>query len=180
MEFKEYLQESEYLAWERYDENRLLDILKGSYDIVKGAAQTGAGVMTVGDEALAKIVGDGQKGRMKRGFQGIKKGILGAGGGLKKIVVGGEKNKKTKKQLNPTATTKTVQKSTSSPLWQKLVSQYATAKTQKEKREIQSKMAQVDPVVYQQTLKAAQPRKPRPSTDPSGRLRSGGFRKGLI
>jgi hypothetical protein len=188
MEFKQYLEESEYLIWEQCNENRLLDILKGSFDIVKGAAQTGAGIMTVGDEALAKMVGDGQKGRMRKGFQGITKGVGSAAGGVKKIVVGDKNIKPQAALVKQTTPAKQATQVTSikqaapkspkkpNPLWQKLVAQYAAAKTQEEKRKLQSQLAQADPAAYQQSLKAALPRK-RPATDPAGRLRSGRPRK---
>ena len=100
MRFKEFIFKEECDLFERcdqinnewlYDES-LFDILKGGYNVLKGSARAGAGAMTVGDEILSKMVGQGQQGRLSRGLSGIKTGGWEVLHGLRQAVVGSPRN----------------------------------------------------------------------------------------
>lgn len=69
MEFREFFEEQE-----KMDES-LLGLAKSGWGIAKGIGNTYAGAMTMGDEALAKMVGQGSKGRFGRGSGQFKRGI---------------------------------------------------------------------------------------------------------
>lgn len=99
MQFKEYLEEEKRLELEllesiyREDPNwiadeSVMDIVKGAGRVIKGVAQTGAGFMSMGDEAIARAMGDGTKGRFKGGWDRLSKGIGNIGSGVKQVVVG--------------------------------------------------------------------------------------------
>ena len=83
MTFKEYVA--------RKDET-VLDILKGTGNLIKGTAQTGAGLLSVGDEALAKAMGQGTKGRMTGGFRQIGTGLGNIGYGTRQALIGSSPN----------------------------------------------------------------------------------------
>lgn len=112
MEFKEYLLKEEFdeqcRLFEQCDainhdwmmDESLWDIAKGGWNAAKGLARAGAGAMTLGDEAIAKSMGQGTKGRMGRGWGnlagGIRQAFLGSPNKSRKeddgsVVVGGEK-----------------------------------------------------------------------------------------
>lgn len=112
MEFKEYLLKEEFdeqcRLFEQCDainhdwmmDESLWDIAKGGWNTAKGLARAGAGAMTLGDEAIAKSMGQGTKGRMGRGWGniagGIRQAFLGSPNKSRKdddgnVVVGGEK-----------------------------------------------------------------------------------------
>lgn len=102
MEFKQYLENelnAELDLFEQiYQEDpdwigeSLFDIARGAGNIVRGAAQSGAGLMSIGDEALAKMMGDGTKGRMKGGWSGLARGVGNMGKGVRQILVGSPQN----------------------------------------------------------------------------------------
>jgi hypothetical protein len=101
VEFREYLENELALElrlfegiyqedpdWMSRTDESLLDIAKGVGGVIKGAVQSGSGLMSMGDEALARAVGDPTKGRMKGGWNRFAKGIGNIGGGLRQAVVG--------------------------------------------------------------------------------------------
>ena len=75
MEFREYLERETRLEFELFksihlDQGRIadesvMDIVKGAGKVIKGVAQSGAGIMSMGDEAIARAMGDGTKGRFR-------------------------------------------------------------------------------------------------------------------
>lgn len=69
MDFRQFFEEQE-----KVDES-LLGLAKSGWNIAKGVANTGGGLMTVGDEALAKLVGQGTKGRMGMGARQLGRGL---------------------------------------------------------------------------------------------------------
>lgn len=69
MEFREFFEEQE-----KMDES-LLGLAKGGLGIAKGLGNTFAGAMTMGDEALAKMMGQGTKGRFARGSGRFGRGV---------------------------------------------------------------------------------------------------------
>jgi hypothetical protein len=102
VEFKQYLENenaSELDLFEQiYQEDpdwigeSLFDIARGAGNFIKGAAQSGAGMMSIGDEALARMMGDGTKGRMKRGWDGLSTGVGNMGKGVRQALVGSPQN----------------------------------------------------------------------------------------
>lgn len=88
MEFREFFEEQE-----RIDES-LLGLAKGAWGITKGVANTAAGAMTMGDEAIAKIMGQGTKGRFSRGSDRFSRGV-------RQIFVGDPPKKEPAEQPNP-------------------------------------------------------------------------------
>lgn len=69
MEFREFLEKQE-----KMDES-LLGLAKGGLGIAKGLGNTFAGAMTMGDETLAKMMGQGTRGRFARGSSRFGKGV---------------------------------------------------------------------------------------------------------
>lgn len=193
--FNEWLKEKqEFELWENaiLDES-FLDIIKGLANTGVGAFRTGSGFMTVGDEALAKLMGQGTKGRMKDGADEFKKGLRQMFIGLPK-----EKTKDPVKEpiqqiqvqipdpvkepvpVKQTSTTEAQpkQKNISKQpekqiekepdLWDMLIKKYKSAKTKQERRAIQIQLAKADPVKYQQALKRAEQLKLRSKAIESG------------
>lgn len=71
-----------------------LDLLgEGIWDVGAGLLRSADGAATVGDEALAKLVGQGQRGRMRRGLSDFA-------GGLRRAVLG-QKAPQKKTRQNP-------------------------------------------------------------------------------
>lgn len=70
MDFAEFLTEEE--GFEAIYESALDE---GLWDIAAGGARVFGGAMTVPDEAIARLMGAGTKGRMARGFGDIKGGL---------------------------------------------------------------------------------------------------------
>lgn len=64
MHFREFLEKQE----------KSESVMRTAWNAVAGTARAGAGLMTVGDEVLAGIMGDGTKGRMRRGVDQIRAG----------------------------------------------------------------------------------------------------------
>lgn len=195
--FNEWLKEKqEFELWENaFLDESFLDIIKGLANTGVGAFRTGSGFMTVGDEALAKLMGQGTKGRMKDGADEFKKG-------LRQMFIGLPKEKA--KALEPikepiqqiastpnpveepikqTPTPEIQQKQKNSPtkqpqpekqiekepdLWDQLIKKYKAAKTKQERRAIQIQLAKADPVKYQQALKRAEQLKLRSKAIESG------------
>jgi len=112
MEFKEYILKQEFdeqcRLFEQCDainhdwmmDESLWDMAKGAWNTAAGVARAGAGAMTIGDEAIAKAMGQGTKGRMGRGWGnlagGVRQTFVGSPNKSRKeddgsVVVGGEK-----------------------------------------------------------------------------------------
>jgi hypothetical protein len=99
VQFKEYLEEQNRLELELFEsihqedpswiDESVMDIVRGTGRVIKGVAQAGSGVMSMGDEALARAVGDGTKGRFKGGWSRFARGVGNIGSGVKQAVVGG-------------------------------------------------------------------------------------------
>lgn len=172
MQFKEFLLKSEAI-----ENESLLDIAKGSWN-------TFAGGMTVGDELLAKMMGDGTKGRMSGGFKQLGKG-------LKQITVGDSPKKEPEPKtqtIQPQPTARKIRKIRKQPqrtqtnpvpflkelerieknkerikqqpeAWVRLVQMYKVAKTAEERKEIRRKMQLVSPSLYQQAVEAGKNRR---------------------
>lgn len=163
LNFNEWLKEEEFKLFEEiYTKESVIDVLKGAVGAGRGLFKAGHGFMTMGDEALAKMVGDGTKGRLKKGWSDFS-------GGLKDMFVGTSKQKQkltiqpaddaqhtqTKTVEKPTAATKTVEKPTPSETWEDVAKKYNSATSEKERRAIQVRLAQIDPVKYQKALERA-------------------------
>lgn len=171
LNFNDWLIEEEFKLWEEvYTKESILDILKGAYGTGKGLLRAGHGFMTVGDEALAKMVGDGTKGRMTQGWKDL-------GGGLKDVFIGGSPKPKhepivktIEKPAQPVAaknpepivrknekqpTIQTTTQDSTKETWEDLAKQYNAATSEKERRALQIRLAQTDPVKYQQALERA-------------------------
>lgn len=98
MEFREYLEEQSRLELELFEsiyqedpgwiDESVMDIVRGTGRVIKGVAQAGSGVMSMGDEALARAVGDGTKGRFKGGWSRFARGVGNIGSGVKQALVG--------------------------------------------------------------------------------------------
>jgi hypothetical protein len=99
VQFREYLEEETRLEFELFEsihledqdwiaDESVMDILRGTGRVIKGVAQTGSGIMSMGDEALARAVGDGTKGRFKGGWDRFARGVGNIGSGVKQAVVG--------------------------------------------------------------------------------------------
>lgn len=99
MQFREYLEEETRLEFELFEsihledqdwiaDESVMDILRGTGRVIKGVAQTGSGIMSMGDEALARAVGDGTKGRFRGGWDRFARGVGNIGSGVKQAVVG--------------------------------------------------------------------------------------------
>ena len=98
MEFREYLERETRLEFELFksihlDQGRIadesvMDIVKGAGKVIKGVAQSGAGIMSMGDEAIARAMGDGTKGRFRGGWDRFSRGVGGIGSGVKQAMVG--------------------------------------------------------------------------------------------
>ena len=71
------------------------DMARGAWNTGVGAAKSVAGALTMGDEALARSMGQGTKGRFKRGWEGFK-------GGLKQTFVGAPKQPQQQAQSKQT------------------------------------------------------------------------------
>ena len=98
MNFREFLEEQENI-----DES-LWDVAKGTWGVAKGVANAAAGAMTMGDEAIAKMVGDGARWpRMRRGREQF-------GRGMRQIFVGEPKT-----EAEPGAKIKSEPEDTSEP-----------------------------------------------------------------
>lgn len=100
MEFREYIEKENRLEFELFEsvhlenpdwiaDESVMDIVRGAGRVIKGAAQTGAGIMSMGDEAIARAMGDGTKGRFKGGWDRFARGVGNIGSGVKQAVVGG-------------------------------------------------------------------------------------------
>lgn len=181
MYFNKWLKEEEF---DLFNEYLLNDSLKGIAQGVLGAGRgvlgagkaafrTLDGAMTVGDELLSKMVGQGTKGRMRSGLNNFA-------GGVRDFVVGPKPSVKPTDQQPKQ--TKTNQVQTAQPLqqqpqtsqtksvspnvgfmppyfantWDELAQSYKVAKTRQEKDAIQKKLAILDPIKYQQALKKAE------------------------
>jgi hypothetical protein len=99
VQFREYLEEEKRLELELLEsiyqedpgwiaDESVMDILRGTGRVIKGVAQTGSGIMSMGDEALSRAVGDGTKGRFKGGWDRFARGVGNIGSGVKQAVVG--------------------------------------------------------------------------------------------
>jgi hypothetical protein len=84
--------------WMRHDET-LLDIVKGAGRVAKGAVQSGVGIMSMGDEALSRLVGDPTTGRMKSGWDRFARGAGNVAGGVKQALVGGSPSPEPRPQM---------------------------------------------------------------------------------
>lgn len=189
--FSEWLKEEEFKLWEEIYNESLWDMLKGAGGAARGLLRAGHGFMTVGDEALAKMVGDGTKGRMTQGWKDL-------GGGLRDAVVGKPKKEPTQtpatapessfktasnpeikiKSTTQTSSPATAQEKTSSPAgpaktsWDDLVKKYNSTTSKEERRRIQVQLAQLDPIRYQQALENAYKLKLRKHAMRSGAARA--------
>lgn len=67
MQFREFLEKEEKTE-------SIMGVAKAGWNALAGTARTGAGIMTVGDEILAGLMGDGTKGRMRTGVDQIRRG----------------------------------------------------------------------------------------------------------
>ena len=102
MEFRDYLENEKRLEQELFEQiyqndpdwivESVLDILKGAGKVIKGTAQSGSGLLSMGDETIARMVGDGTKGRFKGGLDRIARGLGNIGSGVRQALVG-EPNK---------------------------------------------------------------------------------------
>jgi hypothetical protein len=98
VEFREHLENETRLEQELFEQiyqedpdwigESVLDILKGAGRVVKGAAQSGSGLLSMGDEAVARMVGDGTKGRFKGGWDRLSRGVGNIGSGVRQALVG--------------------------------------------------------------------------------------------
>jgi len=99
VQFREYLEEEKRLELEIFEsiyqedpgwiaDESVMDILRGTGRAIKGVAQAGSGFMSMGDEAIAKAMGDGTKGRFKGGWDRFARGMGNIGSGVKQAVVG--------------------------------------------------------------------------------------------
>jgi hypothetical protein len=190
--FLEWLKEEEFKLWEELHTESLLDVLKGAGGAARGLLRSGKGFMTVGDESLAKMMGDGTKGRMTQGMKDL-------GGGLRDAIIGSNNKKNTTQSLRPgavqtSATPKevsskikiksqtsqpaTASKEVSPPAaqkqtsWDDLAKKYNSATSKEEKRRIQVQLAQSDPIKYQQALENAYKLKLRRHAMRSGAARA--------
>jgi len=110
VEFREYLENETRLEFELFEsihledqgwiaDESVMDIVKGTGRVIKGVAQSGAGLMSMGDEAIARAMGDGTRGRFKGGWDRFARGVGGIGSGVKQAVVGGPKASPSVEQL---------------------------------------------------------------------------------
>jgi len=175
MNFSEFLLEEEQLD---LLSGALLD--EGLWDIGAGLLQSAGGALTVGDEALAKMVGQGRKGRMSSGFGNLT-------GGIRRALVG-RPQQPAAPQRSAAADIEAVAKE-----FERLKGAYKQAASMKDKnlmRQIRARMYRVDPAAYadlvarsQQKRKEAERKRwasvaaaPEPETPEGffGRLSAGG------
>lgn len=98
MEFREYLENEQRLEFELFERIHLedpewigesvLDIVKGGGRFIKGVAQSGAGLMDMGDEAIARAMGARSTGRFQSGWERLGRGVGNMGSGFRQAVVG--------------------------------------------------------------------------------------------
>jgi hypothetical protein len=154
MEFREFLEKQEC-------NESLKGVVKSGWNAIKGVAKAGSGLMTIGDEAIAKAVGQGTKGRMTRGLSQFKTGV-------RQLLVDDKpkiKSEPTKSKPDPEPTkskpdltkpkpeksqkTKPIEpKSKKEIEWERLTDLHRRAKTSTEKKDIQRRMASADPDRY--------------------------------
>lgn len=160
MEFREFFEKQQ-----KQDES-LKGIATNALNVLVGAARTGAGAMTIGDEALAKLVGQGTKGRMTSGVNQFKRG-------LKQVFIGDPKDTQLKapqpvepqpqlppqnskpqeKKPEPRPIAKTKKVKTKEEKWNELAKKLKEAKTLREREEIQKQMGLLDPIKYGQIFR---------------------------
>jgi hypothetical protein len=124
----------------------LLD--EGLWDIGAGLARSAAGALTVGDEALAKAVGQGTKGRMSRGASDFV-------GGLHRAVFGRPQ------QAAPDQTQRTsaAEIEAVAKEFERLKKAYKQAESLKDRnlmRRIRARMYSVDPAAYAELVARSQ------------------------
>lgn len=132
MDFSEFLLEEEQLD---LLSEALFD--EGLWDIGAGLMQSAGGALTVGDEALAKMMGQGRKGRMSRGAGNLV-------GGLRRALVG--RPQPPTPQRNPADEIEAVAKE-----FERLKKAYKQAESMKDRnlmRQIRGRMYRVDPAAY--------------------------------
>lgn len=191
MEFREYLEKETRLEFKLFEsihledqgwiaDESVMDIVKGAGKVIKGAAQSGAGLMSMGDEAIARAMGDGTKGRFKGGWDGFSKGVGGIGSGVKQAMVGAPV-KKTPVSRSQSAPVNDVPDS-SAPLKKKpllikvakdervasglqsLIDQYRASKSEGERNRLLAVMSMKYPKWYQPKLAQAKNREMRGRT----------------
>lgn len=133
MNFSEFLREEDELD---LLSEALVD--EGLWDIGAGMLQSAGGALTVGDEALAKMVGQGQKGRMGRGASDFA-------GGIRRAVFG-----RPQQQAVPqTSSAEEIQAVAKE--FERLKKAYKQAESMKDRnlmRQIRARMYRVDPAAY--------------------------------
>lgn len=185
MEFKEFVEKEELELFHeaiQLDES-LLNVAKGIAGTGMGLLKAGSGAMTIGDEALAKMVGSGTKGRMTRGWKNL-------GGGLRDAIIG-KPSQKPQQQTAPSvpqqqntppvpqqavrqAPQQKVQtrpanqwdkiksqmdggsKVKQPDYWVRLVDQYKSAGTRAERDEVARKMRLANPTLFMQAVRRAE------------------------
>lgn len=194
MEFREYLEKETRLEFELFEsvhledqdwiaDESVMDIVRGAGRVIKGVAQTGSGIMSMGDEALARAVGDGTKGRFKGGWDRFARGVGNIGSGVKQAVVGGPSAPSVAQSTSSVARpSPSVQRASSSaspeasvqkkrPLklkvgkeekiesdLQSLINQYRAAKSSGDRNRILAVIAMRHPKWYQEKLSQARNR----------------------
>lgn len=186
MQFREYLEEEKRLEFELFEsiylddqgwiaDESVMDILRGTGRVIKGVAQSGSGIMSMGDEAIARAMGDGTKGRFKGGWDRFAQGVGNIGSGVKRAVVGEPKASPSVEQLPA----KTVSPASSvNPAVQKkqplkfkvgkeekieselesLINQYRASKNSGDRNRILAVIAMRHPKWYQEKLSQAKRR----------------------
>jgi hypothetical protein len=187
MKFKDWLKEEEFNVFEEYLLNdSLKDIAKGVYaagkgafNVGKGVFKTASGISLIGDEAIAKMMGDGRKGRIKSGFGTLKSGLqdIFVGSAKKPEQISKQQAQQPTRQQQPRQVQQPKQQSQQQVQqpkqqsqqqvqqpsqrvisWNELAKAYKNAKTREEKENIQKQLAIVDPFKYHKALRAAQER----------------------
>lgn len=133
MDFSDFLLEEEQLD---LLSEALVD--EGLWDVGAGLLQSAGGALTVGDEALAKMVGQGRKGRMSQGFGNLA-------GGLRRALVG-RPQQSAAPQRSSAAEIEAVAKE-----FERLKGAYRKAEAMKDRnlmRQIRARMYRVDPAAY--------------------------------
>ena len=153
MDFAEFLTEEE--GFEAIYESALDE---GLWDIAAGGARVFGGAMTVPDEAIARLMGAGTKGRMARGFGDIK-------GGLGRAFFGRQKPPASDPNPVPAPTVTAADIKAVADEFERLKAAFYGARKRGEKdlaRRIAGRMKRVDPVSFRELeIKSREARKER-------------------